>query len=173
MGWAGVFPPVHIVWQQTAGTVFKQLGQMCRQDQITSDPHICNESSPRFISHTTPGLLYILIPSSLDTESDFRYALTTVNCIPWLSQHLFRKLLIGKTQLILSSRGGGGGNWKIKKRGEVRDFDVPGSTVIAQRGSSEICLCEKHTQRLADFSAESFFFFQRCERRELSSPSEM
>lgn len=46
----------------------------------------------------------------------------------------------------------------------MRDFSVPGSTAIARRSfSSEICVCEKHIQRLADSSAE---FYQRCERRE-------
>lgn len=46
----------------------------------------------------------------------------------------------------------------------MRDFNVPGSTAIAQHScSSEICLCEKHIQRLADSSAE---FYRRCERRE-------
>lgn len=92
-----------------------------------------------------------------------RCAFTTVNCIPWLSQHLFRKLLIGKTQPILSSQEGG--KKKIKKRRKVRDFNVPGSTAIAQHScSSEICLCEKHTQRLADSSAEFFIEGVREER---------
>lgn len=103
--------------------------------------------------------------SLLHTDGNFRYALTTVNCIPWLSQHLFRKALIGKTQLNLFSVAEEGNKKKDKeKKKRVRlerpRHDCHSTTCCC---SSEICLCEKHTQRHAGSSVK---FFWRCERRE-------
>lgn len=127
---------------------FKQLGRTCWRFFITCDSNISNQFSPWIPLYCCLDYYQALCFWLLGTAGSFIRALATVNCFPSLSPHPYRKLLIGETSILSKQRGRDvGRKWKGKKK--VRDFNVPGSAGVARRsGSSEICLCERHIQRL-------------------------